>query len=168
MPARALGAAPFVAVAALLLALPGCGGSGGTTSAGNVTTVPGSADAGDVAVIEGWAQALKRGDVDAAASYFAIPSVAENGGPPVRIRSLEEARAFNALLPCGAYVIRAQSIGRFTTATFRLTERPGPGTCGAGVAATAQTSFVIQDGRIVQWRRVGGGVPNQGSPTQAA
>ncbi len=166
---RALRAALLVALLSTCLALSACGsGSSPSAPAANVTSVAGNADSSDVAVIEGWAQALKRDDIDAAASYFAIPSVAENGGPPVRIRSPEEARAFNALLPCGAYVIRAQSIGRFTTATFRLTERPGPGSCGAGTGATAQTSFVIQDGKIVQWRRVGAGVPSQGPPSQAA
>ena len=39
-------------------------------------------------------------------------------------------------------------------ATFRLTERPGPGTCGTGVGHTAQTEFVIKDGLIKEWRRV--------------
>ena len=45
--------------------------------------------------------------------------------------------------------------GRFVLATFRLTERPGPGECGSGVGHTAQTDFVIEDGLIVEWRRVG-------------
>ena len=40
-------------------------------------------------------------------------------------------------------------------ATFRLTERPGPGTCGAGTGPQAQTAFVIEDGKIAEWRRVG-------------
>ena len=117
-------------------------------------------------MIEGWAQALKRGDADAAAAYFAIPSVAENGPLLVRIRNTGQAKAFNESLPCGAVVTRAESVGRFTTATFRLTERPGPGSCGPGTGGTAQTSFVIRDGKIVEWRRVGAGGPTQGPPSQ--
>ena len=32
---------------------------------------------------------------------------------------------------------------RFTIATFKLTERPGPGECGNGVGETAKTAFVV-------------------------
>ena len=53
--------------------------------------------------------------------------------------------------------MRAETQGEFTTATFRLTERPGPGTCGPGTGESAKTSFVIRDGKIVEWRRVGTG-----------
>ena len=106
-------------------------------------------------MIEDWVAALNRDDIKGAAGYFAIPSVAENG-PVFHIRSPAQARAFNASLPCGAHVIRAVSTGRFVTATFRLVERPGPGICGSGTGGTAKTSFVISDGKIAEWRRVGG------------
>ena len=52
-------------------------------------------------------------------------------------------------------LIGAETQGEFTTATFRLTERPGPGVCGDGVGETAQTAFVIEEDKIVEWRRVG-------------
>jgi hypothetical protein len=52
-------------------------------------------------------------------------------------------------------LIRAEGEGEVTTATFRLTERPGPGQCGDGTGETAKTAFVIRDGKIVEWRRVG-------------
>jgi hypothetical protein len=117
-------------------------------------------------VIDAWVTALRRGNVDAAARYFAIPSVAENG-VLVRIRSLDDARRFNESLPCGARLIRAETAGDFTTATFRLTERPGPGVCGNGTGQTAKTSFVIRNGKIAEWRRVG--QPGaQGAPSQSA
>jgi len=161
-----------------LIALPiaGCGGGGGGTSSngGAVSTanqgaapkVAGHADPGDVRVIDAWVTALRRGNVDAAARYFAIPSVAENG-VLVRIRSLDDARRFNESLPCGARLIRAETAGDFTTATFRLTERPGPGVCGNGTGQTAKTSFVIRNGKIAEWRRVGR--PGaQGAPSQSA
>jgi hypothetical protein len=152
-----------------LLALSACGGSGSSsTSTSGAASTPGNAAPADVEVIDGWVTSLRHGDVDAAAEYFAIPSVAENGPILVRIRSLEDARRFNESLPCGARLIRADSAGEFTTATFRLTERPGPGLCGPGTGGVAKTSFVIRDGKIAQWRRVGpggGGAPAPSSST---
>jgi hypothetical protein len=79
--------------------------------------------------------------------------VVENGTPPIRITTRREARLFNRSLPCGARLLRAEAAGRFITATFRLTERPG-GACGAGAGRTARTTFVIRDGKIAEWRRV--------------
>ena len=125
--------------------------------------VTGDADPEDVRVIEAWSDALREGDVDAAAGYFATPSVAENG-PLLRIRNRRDARLFNRSLPCGATLLRAESEGDFTTATFELSERPGPGTCGPGAGGEAQTAFVIEDGKITEWRRValGGDEPVPG------
>lgn len=147
-----------------LLALSACGGGNSTST----TTVPGDANPADVQVINGWVTALRHGDVAAAANYFAIPSVAENGPILVHIRNADEAVKFNESLPCGARLIRAESTGQFTTATFRLTERPGPGTCGAGTGGTAKTSFVIRDGKIAQWRRVGAGGGGGNVPSTTA
>jgi hypothetical protein len=151
-----------------LLALGGCGGdegSGDSAAPGEPPSreVTGDAEPGDVEVIEAWSEALREGDIDAAAGYFAIPSVAENG-LLLRIRSAGDARLFNQSLPCGATLVSAESQGDFTTATFELTERPGPGTCGQGTGGTAQTSFVIEDGKITEWRRVAtaGGEPATG------
>jgi hypothetical protein len=138
-----------------LVALSACGGAGSTSTASSTPTVAGDARPADVKVIDGWVTALRHGNVGAASKYFAIPSVAENGPILAHIRTLDEARRFNESLPCGARLIRADSAGSFTTATFRLTERPGPGVCGPGTGGIARTSFVIRDGKIVQWRRVG-------------
>jgi hypothetical protein len=161
-----------------LIALPiaGCGGGGDGTSSNAATVstpnqgpapkVAGNADPADVLVINGWVTKLRHGNVDAAAGYFAIPSVAENG-VLIHIRSLDDARHFNESLPCGARLIRAETVGDFTTATFHLTERPGAGLCGNGTGQTAQTSFVIRDGKIAEWRRVG--LPGaRGAPSQSA
>jgi limonene-1,2-epoxide hydrolase len=121
--------------------------------------VPGDAAHEDVAVISAWADTLREGDVEGAAEFFAVPSVAVNGGLMLRIRTVEDAVAFNESLPCGAELIRAEGAGEIVTATFRLTERPGPGTCGAGTGELAQTAFEIADGEIVEWRRVGEATP---------
>jgi hypothetical protein len=145
------------ALAALLLA--GCdiddGPSTTTTTIQGITPsseVPGGADAADVEVIQGWVTTLAHGDVEGAAEYFALPSVAENGGIAITLETVEDARRFNASLPCGAKLIRAVPDGELTTATFELTDRPG-GTCDAP-GARAKTSFEIEEGEIVEWRRV--------------
>ena len=145
-----------------LLALSACGGGSSTSATTSTSTIAGNANPADVRVIDGWVTALRQGNVDAASKYFAIPSTAENGPILTHIRSLDDARRFNESLPCGARLVHADSAGEFTTATFRLTERPGRGVCGPGVGGVAKTSFVIRDGKIVQWRRVGaaGGAPS--------
>lgn len=151
-----------------LLALTACGGSDSMSASTATTTIPGDANQADVQVINGWVTALRKGDVDAAAGYFAIPSVAENGPILVHIRSTEDAVRFNETLPCGARLVRADTAGEFTTATFRLIERPGPGSCGPGIGTLAKTSFVIRDGKIAQWRRVGAGSGGGQAPSSSA
>ena len=157
----------LLAALGIAIVLVGCGDGSGDDSS-REPKVAGNADPGDVRVIDAWVTALRRGDVDAAARYFAIPSVAENGSLLIHIRNLDDARRFNESLPCGARLVRAETQGQFTTATFRLTERPGPGICGPGTGGAAKTSFVIRHGRIVEWRRVGAGGGGQPAPSQSA
>jgi hypothetical protein len=114
-----------------------------------------------VAVIRGWADALRHGDVAAAARYFAVPSVMINGvvaGGQVdvfRIHTRAQAREANETLPCGAKLISTDMRGQYVNALFALTGRPGPGgsNCGGGAGTTARTNFVIAHGRIVAWVR---------------
>jgi hypothetical protein len=148
-------------LAGLALLTGGCGSdrkAARTTPPPARTAAPESeaapAAAGDVAVIRGWADALRRGHVERAVRYFAIPAVVSNGTGPISLKSRAEVRFFNRTLPCGAKVLRVEDAGRFVVATFRLTERPGPGSCGSGVGNEASTAFVIRHGRIAQWRRV--------------
>jgi hypothetical protein len=128
--------------------LSACGGGSGSKTEGSLP-----AGHQGVAVIEGWVTTLSKGDVEGAAGYFAVPSVVENGGPPLTLRSRADAIAFNTSLPCGAKLVKASPAHDFIAATFRLTDRPGGG-CGAGVGQLARTAFEIQDGKIVQWRRL--------------
>jgi hypothetical protein len=139
--------AGLLVVAALIAG--GCGGDDGDSEAARGPT-PGSREA----VIKAWTDTLRRGDVDGAASYFAVPVIVSNGTPAIRLDTRSEVRAFNATLPCGAKLLRTFSAGRFVTAEFRLTERPGKGRCGSGTGQKARTTFVIRSGKIVQWRRV--------------
>lgn len=159
---------------ALLLAValisPGCGG-GDESSSSTTVEIPGGADPEAVSVIDEWAKTLSEGDVDGAAEFFAIPSVATNG-PSFDIETPEDAQAFNAALPCGATLIEAHPRGDYVIAVFRLTERPGPGTCGAGVGQKAATAFAISSvGKITEWHRVateGGPIPGPKAPGTAA
>ncbi len=131
------------------MALAGCG-----SSSDQSTTIPGDADADAVQVVKSWADELRAGDISAASDRFAIPAVVQNGTAPLRLTSRRQVELFNQSLPCGAKLTAASSSGKYTIATFVLTERPGPGQCGNGVGEAAKTAFVIRDGHITEWRRV--------------
>lgn len=159
-----------LALAALALTVPpaGCGSDSGGSSSGSAdtgaatTTVPGGADAADVKVIDGWATALSAGDIEMAASYWALPSTASNGTPPLELTTKPEVIAFNEALPCGADLVKATTDKGLTTATFDLTDRPGGG-CGPGAGGQASTVFKIENGKIADWRRAPD-PPGQGQP----
>ena len=127
--------------------LPGTSDSGESTE---VTDLEGPTE--DVEVIRTWAEELTESDIEAAAEFFALPSQAENG-LTYEIETEEDAEFFNESLPCGATLEETSVEGEFITATFELTDRPGVGPC-PGSGNLAQTSFVIEDGAIVEWRRV--------------
>ena len=140
----------IAAVMALgLVAVSGCG-----SSSDGETTIPGGADADAVQVIKGWADELRSGDVSAASERFAIPAIVQNGTAPLRLTTRPQVETFNQSLPCGARLTAARTSGKYTIATFVLTERPGPGECGNGVGEAAKTAFVIHEGHITEWRRV--------------
>ena len=141
----------FAALVAAALLL-GCGGDGGEEG-DSPPAVPGGAEPEDVQVIDEWSTALREGDVEAAADYFELPSIAQNGTPAVQMETREDVVAFNEALPCGAELVRAETDGPYIVATFELTERPGEGECGDGVGAEAKTAFLIKDGKIARWLR---------------
>jgi hypothetical protein len=148
-----------IAVASGALLLTGCG-------SGSKPHRPTKA----VGVIEAWASALRRGDVNAAAAYFAFPSVFVNGSGPspvITIHNLAQARLVNETLPCGAKFISAARHGRYLNVLFRLTGRTGPGgsDCGSGAGQTARVDFQISNGKIVSWVRAPDGpTPTPPSP----
>jgi len=112
-------------------------------------------DPADVRVVRAWADTLRRGEVRAAARYFALPSLVSNGTPPIKLETRAEAEFFNRTLPCGARLIDTEPAQRgFFIATFRLTERPGAGECGSGTGETARTAFRVRGDRITDWLRV--------------
>ena len=129
-----------------------------------------------VDVIRAWSDALRHGDVRAAARYFALPSVMINGGDVsgaaivITIGTRAQAEVANASLPCGARFISADQRGRYVNALFRLTGRPGPGgsDCGTGAGQTARTNFVIARGQIVLWIRAPDDPGDNGTPRTPA
>jgi hypothetical protein len=131
----------------LVAALAGCGGASHRPA--------GASPAGDVPVIRAWSQALARGDVGAAAAYFATPSSVQiaPGEPVAVVRTGADARAVNLALPCGAKLLDARRAGGYDDALFLLLRRPGAD-CGAGVGGTARVAFVIRAGKIAVWRRI--------------
>jgi hypothetical protein len=158
-----IAAASLLTVAAMVLlviTVTGDDESGDSNATQETSEIPGGADAEAAEVIDNWSTALREGDIEAAAEFFAVPSVAQNGTPPLDLDSREDVVTFNEALPCGAELVEATDHAGFTIATFELTERPGEGQCGPGVGETAQTAFRIEDGLITEWRRVGGdGLP---------
>ena len=129
-------------------------------------TSPAAPSAEAVEVIDGWSTALREGDVEAAADYLELPSIAQNGTPPLDLETRDDVIAFNEALPCGAELVEAIEHAGFVIATFELTERPG-GDCGEGVGGEAQTAFQIEDGKITEWQRTGDAdslTPSQDAP----
>jgi hypothetical protein len=150
----------WTSIAALACALAGCGGGE------DAPEIPGGADPEAAQVIEDWSAALREGDIEAAAEFFEVPSIAQNGTPPLELESREDVIGFNEALPCGAELVRAEDRDRFVVATFELTERPGPGECGPGVGSEARTAFVIEDGLITHWIRAADEEPQLEPPTE--
>jgi hypothetical protein len=128
------------------------GGSGGGGSAGDRKTGP--VTAAEEAVIRGWADALRRGDVERAVGYWRTPAIAANGNQPFKLLTRRAVRQFNDGLTCGARLESVERDQNYLLATFRLTERRGSaGSCGPGVGNRARTLFLLRDGKIVQWIR---------------
>ena len=104
-----------------------------TTTSAHLRTTPGTltvpsppptgipASPAAVAVIRSWSDALRHGDVAAAARYFAVPSVMINGvvaGGNVavfKIHNAAQARYANETLPCGAKLISTDMRGQTST-----------------------------------------------------
>ncbi len=139
-----------------------------TAAAASGSPAAGRVDPDDEAVIRRWADTLRSGDVRGAAQMFTLPSVAANGTDPLALRTRAAVRLFNRMLPCGAKLLRTKP-GRagFVVATFRLTERPGRGECGAAVGATASTAFLIKRGKIAYWIRVPEDVDDEPAPDES-
>ena len=176
---RRFAAAALVAAAAAI-ALVGCGGSGHASSTRSsaqaqqpaATQPPPAAQSSELdppasipdratgpaskearRVINGWLRALRHGDVERAARYFALPSKFQNSTPVLTVNTVKERIAVNLSLPCGAKAREMGAAGAYTIVTFVLTKRPG-GDCGTGVGGTARGAIRVERHRIKEWYRL--------------
>jgi hypothetical protein len=104
-------------------------------------------------VINAWLRALRRGDVERAARYFALPSKFQNATPVLTVHTKRERIAINLSLPCGAKAREMGAAGAYTIVTFELTKRPG-GDCGTGVGGTARGAIRVERRHIKEWYRL--------------
>jgi ketosteroid isomerase-like protein/predicted small lipoprotein YifL len=102
-------------------------------------------------VLAGWANALRHGDPDRAARYFAVPAIVAQS-MTVQLQTREQVRKFNDELPCGAKLLEVQHDGRYIVGTFRLTQRAGHTCTAAG--ELARVAFVIRAHHFTEWRQV--------------
>ncbi|HEX6024428.1 MAG TPA: hypothetical protein VFZ00_20735 [Solirubrobacter sp.] len=105
-------------------------------------------------IVRGWSEALRRGRVDDAARYFSVPALAVNPLPAF-LETPSEVKQFNRSLPCGTKLvkIRRGKERKFVIGVFRLTERPGRGSCGEGEGELVAVAFRIYRNHITSWIR---------------
>jgi hypothetical protein len=104
-------------------------------------------------MIRDWLMAVKNGDYDHAADFFARGAIIDQGRP-FRLQSRAAARFFNATLPCHADLVALSDEGDEVLATFRLEAGPG-GPCTGRV----RVRYTIVDGRFTEWRQLTGDDP---------
>ncbi len=150
---------------ALAFVLGGCGkGSASQSDAGAkgavrpATQGPGVATSA-VTVIEGWADALRSGQQERAAAYWAHPSAMVNGPDAsgriavIHIDSDRDALIADRTLSCGATLVHTTRSGPYVRAAFTLGIRTGPGADSSGCSGPASVDFLIRGGHIVRWLR---------------
>jgi hypothetical protein len=172
-------AAALVATATII-ALAGCGGGGhnattptaGQAEPAGATQPPPGGQTSDLdlpasipdratgpastearRVINAWLRALRHGDVERAARYFALPSKFQNSTPVLTVNTVKERIAVNLSLPCGAKAREMGGAGAYTIVTFVLTKRPGAD-CGTGVGGTARGAIRVERHLIKEWYRL--------------
>jgi len=104
-------------------------------------------------VINAWLRALRAGDIERAAAYFAEPAQVQNGTPVLTLDSPTERLAFNVSLPCGARAKHYGTSDGYAIIEFVLTERAG-GDCRGAAGNGARGAIRVAGGRIVEWYRL--------------
>jgi hypothetical protein len=102
-------------------------------------------------LIAGWATALREGNAERAARYFALPAIVAQSDT-IQLVTHADALAFNEGLPCGARLLEVQHEGRYIVGTFRLTAKPRQSCLTPG--QLVRVAFVIQRRHFTEWRQV--------------
>ena|SRR6188472_1507339 len=102
-------------------------------------------------LIAGWANALREGNAERAARYFALPAIVAQSDT-IQLATHADALEFNEGLPCGARLLEVQHNGRYIVGTFRLTAKPGQTCLTPG--QRVRVAFVIQRRHFTEWRQV--------------
>ena len=103
-------------------------------------------------VVRAWSQAVNSGDDASAARLFADGARIVQGARVRRLDDFDEARAWNAALPCSGRIVDLRASGENVRATFVLGNRERV-TCD-GPGERAKTLFTIRDGKIVLWHQL--------------
>jgi hypothetical protein len=106
-------------------------------------------------VVGRWLAALRRGDLEAAANQWALPSRFQNGTPVLTIDTPVERLAIQEALPCGGTPAQVDgtSTPGYVLVRIDLTTRPGGGpasACGGEVRVAIQ----VEAGRITAMFRL--------------
>lgn len=118
-----------------VLAVAGCGGSDGPEE-----------------VLRAWSRAVNEGDYERAGSLFAEDAEVVQGARVLVFETAEEARRWNAALPCRARIVRAREDGDRVEASFLLRDRADVPCDAPG--ASARVVARVEDGKIVLWHQI--------------
>jgi limonene-1,2-epoxide hydrolase len=104
-------------------------------------------------VVRAWSTALNAGDNEGAANLFARNAEVVQGADVFRLRTHQDAVAFNASLPCSGRIVAISTDGEDATAEFVLGDRKTSRCDGPGQRAAAV--FRVRHGKIVLWHQTG-------------
>jgi hypothetical protein len=122
--------------ASLALALAGCGGGAASPES----------------VVRAWSEAVNTDDNDGAARLFAEGARVVQGSEVRRLKTFEDARAWNSSLPCSGRILSLTARDDTVRVTFVLGDRP-PKTCD-GPGERALALFRVREGKIVLWHQL--------------
>jgi limonene-1,2-epoxide hydrolase len=123
-------------LASFALALAGCGGGAASPES----------------VVRAWSEAVNTADNDGAARLFAEGARVVQGSEVRRLRTFEDARAWNSSLPCSGRILSLTAREDTVRVTFVLGDRPQKMCDGPGERALAL--FRVREGKIVLWHQL--------------
>jgi hypothetical protein len=112
----------------------------------------GSGDPSPESVVRAWSEAVNSEDNGAAARLFAENARIIQGNAVRSLRTFDEARDWNAGLPCSGRILALRARSDTVRATFLLGDR-GRTHCDAPGERT-QALFRVEHGKIVLWHQI--------------